>query len=281
MPLRHLLPFLPTRVSELLLKYDADRIYEIRMRAERPMTLTTDSGNLPVGISLSAAELKEILTRICGGSLHAYEDCLRQGYLPLPNGGRAGVCGILSGGVLRQVDALCLRIPRSIRGAGTSLCRRLIASPDEGMLLYSPPGVGKTTLLRDLAVSLSSPPYLRRVAVIDSREELYREDVFARAIADIYLRYPKAVGIELAVRTMSPQYVICDELGKDEAEAILAVQNGGVPLIASAHASTLDGLLRRPAFQKLHAAGVFGLYVGLRREGVGFGFDITAREDTL
>lgn len=278
MPLHELLPLLPKRVSEVLLKYPTDNIEEIRLRADRPMTLTTPDGNRPTGLTLTREELTDTVTRICQGSLHPYEQALRQGYLPLPNGGRAGVCGILSGGSLMQVTSLCLRVPRTVKGVGLSLCRRLIQNEGEGMLLYSPPGVGKTTLLRDLASLLSSPPYLRRVAVIDSRAELYREDAFSRSIADIYLGYRKAEGIELATRTMSPQYLICDELGHEEASAILSVQSCGVPLIASAHAVTLDALQKRPAFDALLRAGVFGLYVGLRREGCGFGFDLTTRE---
>lgn len=97
------------------------------------------------------------------------------------------------------------------------------------MLIYSPPGEGKTTLLRDIASLLSSPPYLRRVAVIDSRAELFREDSFSASIADIYTGYPKAYGIELATRTMSPQFIVCDELGTEEAKSVMEDQNCGVP----------------------------------------------------
>lgn len=74
---------------------------------------------------------------------------------------------------------------------------------------------------------------------------------------------------------MSPQYIICDELGAEEAESVLAAQNCGVPLIATAHASSLEGLMKREAFVELHRAGVFGTYVGIRRMGAGYGFDIT------
>ncbi len=277
--LASLLPCLPPRVGEILLKYDPDRLFEIRLRAGRPMTVTTPEGNLPTGLTLTEEELSDTVLRLCGGSLHAYGDTMKEGYIPLPDGGRAGLCGTYSGDGILNVTSLCLRIPRAVKGVGTALCRRLLESPHEGMLLYSPPGEGKTTLLRDIAATLSSPPHRLRVAVIDSRRELYREDAFRHSAADFYLGYPKAEAMELAVRTMSPQYLLCDELGAEEAESVLSAQNAGVPLIASAHAPSLSALLRRPAMRALDEAGVFGFYVGLKREGHGFYFDIVSRRE--
>ncbi len=279
MSLASVLSYLPPRIAECLLKYPPHSITEIRLRADRPMTVTTGEGNRPTGLTLTETELADIVTKLCAGSLHAYGEEMKQGYIPLPDGCRAGVCGSLSGGEVIAITSVCLRIPRSIQGVGATLCRRLLAAPTEGMLLYSPPGVGKTTLLRDIAATLSSPPHLLRVAVIDSRRELYRADTFRHAIADIYLGYPKAKAMELAVRTMSPQYLLCDELGAEEADSILSAQHAGVPLIASAHAPSLEALLRRPAMRRLDEAGVFGQYVGITREGHGFFFHVTDRNE--
>lgn len=277
MPLSSLLGYLPPRAAEILLKYRPDDLTEIRLRAGRPMTVTAPEGNLPTGLTLTAEELTETLAKLCGGSLHAYGEVMKEGFIPLGGGCRAGVCGSLSGGEVTAVTSICLRIPRNVKGASATLCRRLLAAPTEGMLLYSPPGEGKTTLLRDMAVTLSSPPHRLRVAVIDTRRELYREDAFRHAIADVYLGYPKAMAMELAIRTMSPQYLLCDELGAEEADSVLSAQNAGVPLIASAHAPSLEALLRRPAMKRLDEAGVFGQYVGIKREGRSFFFDIQAR----
>ncbi len=281
MSLSSLFSYLPPRAAEILLKYPPEKLYEIRLRAERPMTVTTSDGNLPTGLTLTYHELSETVLRLCGGSLHAYEDTIREGYIPLPDGGRVGLCGTMSGDGVTDITSLCLRIPRTVRGVGSALCRRLLDTPTEGMLLYSPPGEGKTTLLRDMASTLSSPPHCLRVAVIDSRCEIHREDAFRRSIADFYLGYPKAVAMEAAIRTMSPQYLLCDELGTEETKAVLSAQNAGVPLIASAHAPTLSALLRRPSFLALHQAAIFGFYVGLKREGQGFFFDIVRREEVV
>ncbi len=278
MPIDSILALLPTRATEALSEYREDIICEIRIRADRPLTVTTPSANILTSVVCTRTEISDIVGKMCGGSLHAYSDTIKNGYIPLPEGCRAGVCGTFSGGAVRDITSLCIRIPRNVRGIGASLCRRLISSGGRGMLIYSPPGEGKTTLLRDIASLLSSPPYLRRVAVIDSRAELFREDSFSASIADIYTGYPKAYGIELATRTMSPQFIVCDELGTEEAKSVMEAQNCGVPLVASAHSSSLEGLMRRPAFRELDVAGVFGLYVGIKRMGSGFSFDITSRE---
>lgn len=236
--------------------------------------MTTSAANIALGAVCSAREIAATVERMCGGSLHAYENTIRNGYIPLSDGCRVGICGTFAGAGISDITSLCIRLPRDAKGTGLSLCRRIVQS-DGGMLIYSPPGEGKTTLLRDIAASLSSPPYLKRIAIIDSRMEIFREEAFSRSLADIYSGYPKAVGIELATRTMSPQYIICDELGADEAESVLSAQNCGVPLIATAHASSLDGLMKRASFVKLDRAGVFDTYVGIRRMGAGYGFDIT------
>ena len=143
MPLAAILPLLPSRAAELLLKYPKEDLLEIRLRADRPMTVTTTDGNRPLGLSLSEREVTETVERLCEGSLHAYGDTIRQGYIPLPNGCRAGVCGRLSGHEVVAISSIALRIPRTVKGVGTTLCRRLLNKPGHGMLIYSPRVKGK------------------------------------------------------------------------------------------------------------------------------------------
>ena len=272
-----ILKCLPKRISEQLSKFDPTGINEIRIVVNRPITLTVGEKSVLLGDTVSQEEMSETVTNLCHGSLHAYERTIAEGYIPLSNGCRVGVCGKYSEGSVTEITSLSIRIPRSIYGVGKGLCSMILNSHG-GMLIYSPPGVGKTTLLRDIASTLSSPPYLKRVSVIDTRNEIYRPDAFRHSIADIFLSYPKSTGIELAVRTMSPEYVVCDELGGAEAESVLSTQSFGVPLIASAHAPSLDALLSRKVYKELDALGVFTTYVGVRREQHGFSFDISERK---
>lgn len=275
--LDEILSLLPPRAVGEILKYREDAICEIRLHSGRPMTVTSTKANIHCLTVCTEEEISETVFKMCGGSLHSFSETLKNGYIPLKNGCRVGVSGTMSGGYVRDITSLCIRIPRTVRSVGASLCRRLTSSR-KGMLIYSPPGEGKTTLLRDIASSLSSPPNCLRVSVIDTRNEIFREDAFERSAADIYIAYPKAIGIELATRTMSPQYIICDELGSEEAASVLSAQNCGVPLVATAHAPSLDALLKRKAFRELDSAGVFGFYVGIRRENDGYIFNITERK---
>ena len=244
------------------------------------MTLTVSDKNILFGEVLTSDEMAYTVDRMCQGSLHSYEDTIKDGYIPIGDGCRAGVCGNFCGGNVKDVTSIRIRIPRTVYGIGDSLVRRLITE-NAGMLVYSPPGVGKTTLIRDVASILSSPPYLKRVSVIDSRNEIYRPDAFVRSSADIYSGYPKAKGIELAVRTMSAQYIICDELGPDEARVLLDTQSFGVPTVATVHAPSLDALLSRSVFSDLDRAGLFSLYVGISREGRGFSVTVSEGREKI
>ncbi len=275
-----IISLLPRRISEQFSKHSLEGLSEIRLISGRPISLTFGEESKLFSDIITEAEMKETVLCLCRGSLHSYGEAMKNGYIPLDNGCRAGVCGQMSGENVVSVTSVCIRIPRSVYGIGGGLVKRLLVS-DGGLLIYSPPGVGKTTLLRDIAATLSSPPYLKRVAVIDSRCEIYREDAFRRSIADIYLSYPKNTAIELAVRTMSPQYIVCDELGESDTDTLISTRSFGVPLIATAHSPSLPSLMKRECFRRLHDLGMFSIYVGIKREGRGFSFDISEGDKAL
>lgn len=112
-----------------------------------------------------------------------------------------------------------------------------------------------------------------RTVLVDSRHELDDGSFGGCQCLDILAGYPKREGIEIAVRTLSAQVILCDELGAQESRAVLSAAMYGVPLIATAHALHPRQLLRRPEIRLLDAAGVFAAYVGLQRRGVGADYD--------
>lgn len=248
-------------------------ICEVRIRAGRRLALTTVEGgfNRLTSLYTDPDMVAEAVVSLCDRSLHSHMDTIREGYIALPGGVRVGVAGraICETGTVSNVSdivSLCIRIPAPVRQVSRPVFRELRRGGfRESYLFYSPPGVGKTTLLRDLVMVLSEEADLR-VAVIDSRSELANEALCRADHIDLYSGYPKGKAIELAIRTMNPQYIVCDEIGTtEEALALLAVENAGVPLLASAHAGDIGQLLRRPNIRMLHRACVFDRYVGLSR----------------
>ena len=278
---------LPMHFSDAIIRTGANPIEEIRLHRGRILTVTSKQKNFDCGITVSEREIQEIFNRMCGGSLYAYEQTIRAGYIPLEGGIRVGVCGSAACedskiiGV-HNITGLMIRIPHAIALETSSLLNLFFADrAQHGLLIYSPPGVGKTTLLRALAKEVSSPRYGRHTVIVDTRGELNVELNDPTLNLDVMSGYPRELGIEIAVRTMGAQLIICDEIGSmADAHATLGAANCGVPLIASAHAASVGELLERPAIEILHRAHVFGKYVGLsRRTARGFDYRVTDWRD--
>lgn len=262
---------LPARLAEELCGRRTAAVEELRLHGGGRSCLCTAGGVALLETVLDVAETEQILNNLCGGSMYAHAETLREGYVTLSGGVRVGVCGRLQvheGKVLGlgEVTSLIFRFPRAVAVPADDICRLLLSHPGQGVLIYSPPGVGKTTLLRSLIRALAAPPILRRVAVVDTREELAACGTATGLCADWLSGYPRAKGIEIATRTLGAQIIVCDEIGgAEEADAICAACNAGVPLVATAHAASVEGLLRRRGLRQLHDHGVFGSYVGLTR----------------
>lgn len=274
--------FLPYKLCDELnsvqraLSVDRESIEEIRIRSGRKTYVTVGNGrgkrNMALSAILDSAEIAKTLERMCDGSLYAYSESIVKGCISLGEGIRVGVCGRASTerekilGVY-DISAMNIRLPCEevfVERELTEHIRRTLRG-GEGVLIYSPPAEGKTTLLRSLCLALSRGRDGMRVALIDTKEEFGSYFGREELSLDILSGYPKAEGIRIATAFMNPQVIICDEIGsEDEAVAIAQAQNCGVPLVASAHAATAEALLRRDGMRRLHKLCVFGSYVGIR-----------------
>lgn len=268
---------LPPRLTDALLcNLEEGIVEEVRLRAGRYATLTVSGRNRPTSVILGEGDLHAILTHMCGGSLYAYSDTIHQGFITLPGGVRVGIAGHAvceNGRVIgvREITGLCIRLPHRHGRVGGVVCRLLRRMAAEGgapqgVLVYAPPGVGKTTLLRGVAAGMAGGEDPWRTVVIDTRGELGFAVDGQGLCLDVLEGYPRARGVEIATRTLSAQLIVCDEIGDvEEAMALISAHHGGVPLVASAHAGTVDELLRRTGIRLLHEARLFGAYIGLAR----------------
>ena len=272
------------------------RTTEIRMRAGGAVTLTLPEGPLFLLASgrtatypredclrLTGAQLAQVLRALCEYSVHSYTEDIARGYITLPGGHRAGVCGTAvteradatAGGfvtAVRDISSVNLRIAREVYGAASELCARLFRDGLlPGLLVSGAPGSGKTTILRDLARRLSDGlcGSCRRVALIDERGELagVREGSPCCAVGantDVLTGYPKGEGILLAIRSLAPEVILCDELGgESDAAALEAGFHTGVRFVATIHAGSAGEALERPVARRLLSRGAFDYIVQL------------------
>ncbi|MBO5907933.1 MAG: AAA family ATPase [Clostridia bacterium] len=271
--IERVLSLLPSGISSEIMGLSRSRaqgtleIREIRLRCNSKCTVAYKNEILALQSRLSPLEAQDMLERLSEGSLYAHRDNIINGYIPLCDGVRVGLCGRLGyeGGRaigVSDVSSFVFRIPSGECEFSSELLSIYSEGGFSGMLIYSPPGVGKTTALRSLALSLGSGRYSRRVCVVDQRCEFLPSD-YENAEVDILSGYKKRDGIEIAVRTMSPSVVMIDEVGPGEAESLCDVVRCGVPIVATAHARSVEELYSRGDLSPLIRSGVFNILVGI------------------
>lgn len=258
-------------------------VREVRVRRASPSEAMIGSERIFFTSRPSAAELDEALCRITAGGLYAHRDTIREGYLSMDGGVRVGISGRAryDGGEvvgISDISSLVFRIPGHVCDFSEQIEAAWRGGVERGMLIYSPPGVGKTTALRHLAGYLGGECGLR-VAVVDERCEFDLSD-YPTAGVDILSGYRKSAGVEIATRTLAPEVIIIDELGAEDSDGILSVVSCGVPVIATAHGGSIDELSSRPGIKRLINEGIFDVFVGIRNTPPTYLLDVT-RADSV
>lgn len=289
-----LLPLLPKRLAEainLIQSGHAGTLEEIRLRVNCPVQAFGSGWEVFFGrfgetaiareaLTVAPEDCIQILDAIAFHSVYAIEEELKRGFITLPGGYRVGLAGraLVSAGKLERLSGctfFSFRVARQTKGCADSLIPSIIMNGQPvSTLILSPPGCGKTTYLRDITRQLSDGGYdcpPQRVSVIDERSEIAgcnggipQNDVGIRT--DVLDGCPKAEGMELMLRALSPQVMITDELGREEDyQAVLAASNSGVVIIASAHVGSIHDIQRRPFLKRLYESKIFERYVMLDR----------------
>ncbi|TCP52836.1 stage III sporulation protein AA [Tumebacillus sp. BK434] len=293
-------PVLPARIRQAVLSMPADvlsQLEEIRLRLWRPLqilyggkdgflslqgkvTAAPDAGCL-----LTEEDLTQALNLMSGSSLYALEEELRRGYLTIQGGHRVGIAGrtLLDGAGkvrgMKEIAAFNIRIARDVKHAGEGVAHLLIDSAAyrlHNTLLISPPQCGKTTLLRDLARKISQGalhPKIagQKVGIVDERSEIAaswhgspQHDVGPRT--DVLDACPKAEGMAMMIRSMSPQVLVTDEIGRaEDGQALLEAIHAGVTVITTAHGFGMHEVRTRPLLRQLFELGAFSRYIVLSR----------------
>lgn len=265
----NVIKILPIKIRDIISKkLNSIIVYEIRMKAQKPVVIYSDRGEEILDYVTDINDINLCISKISDFSLYAYESDIKQGFITIKGGCRVGIAGecvIDSGNIktIRNISSINIRISREVLGCSNYLMKYIC----DGQRVYntiiiSPPKCGKTTMLRDIARNISdgmSQIYLKgkKVSIIDERSE----------IAACYLGVPqcsvglrtdvldnclKKEGLLMAVRSLSPDVIICDEIGtKDDVDALYTAFNSGVKIITTLHGYSIDDLIKRTVFKEL------------------------------
>lgn len=279
------LQLFPEKIRAVLadgrLRYEA--LQEIRLRADQPLMICYEGQSVILkekgyAYRVSEREIRETMERIGRHSLYAYEDELRQGFLTIRGGHRVGVAGktVLEKETVRSMKYISfvnVRLAHQIRGCADPVIPRIYGKDGQILhtLIISPPRCGKTTLLRDLIRQISDgAPGVHQgftVGVVDERSEIAGcfqgvpvNDLGMRT--DVLDGCPKAEGMMMLIRAMSPDVVAVDEIGSpEEIGAIHEVLHCGCKLLATVHGSSLEDVIQKPFLRELVGEHLFERFV--------------------
>ena len=284
--LKYVYNILPPKICEAICaipETESTRIQEIRMRLGRKLSVTVFSKEYFVclngrlmnspdnGIDIFKEDIETVYQRAFKNSLHSFQREITRGYITAEGGSRIGFCGcaVLNPSKsyavenIKDISSVNIRIAREVIGCGEDLFDKAFSDGAKGLLIAGVPSSGKTTVLRDLTRLMGNK---FRVSLIDERGEISAcsEGIPQNQIGimtDVFTSYNKYEGIMTAVKVMSPQILVCDEIGgKEDLEALEYCINSGVKIVATCHASSMEEAKKRPVISRLLKEKVFDCY---------------------
>lgn len=277
---------LPQQIVLVADKLNTKDLYEIRLRSERATSVNVKgqfyylcnhglTKNPKDGITVSAKDVKDVLIKATEYSLYAVNNQICEGYLTIGGGIRIGIAGetVIADAAIKTIknfNALNIRLPHEVLGCADKVIKYINSGSIKSAIFISPPGAGKTTILRDTARILSSlPDKIYNVLVVDERNEIAAMNDGKMLLnigvnSDVINGAPKSYAFTRAVRALRPDIIVTDELfdSEDVAAASYAI-NSGVAVIASVHGSNHTDLFDKKSFDDTIKNKLFKLYINL------------------